>query len=93
MLFAPPCFFVQAENLHWGSGEVTFASAFSNHLFFQQHMTRDDKEINKKRIVQEDHKDENGDEMDFVKDFIERKKLQNRVLRDIIENIKQTDKD
>jgi hypothetical protein len=56
-------------------------------------MARDDKEINKERIAQEDHNDENGDEMNFIKDFIERKKLQNRVLRDIIENIKQSEKE
>lgn len=33
------------------------------------------------------------DEMNFIQDYIERKKLQNRILKEIIENIKHTDKD
>ncbi|MEI7724256.1 MAG: hypothetical protein WCK09_04080 [Bacteroidota bacterium] len=36
---------------------------------------------------------ESQDNMDFIHDFIERKKLQNRVLREIIDNIKTSDKE
>ena len=36
---------------------------------------------------------ESQDNMDFIHDFIERKKLQNRILREIIDHIKLSDKE
>ncbi len=36
---------------------------------------------------------ESQDNMDFIHDFIERKKLQNRILREIIDNIKSSEKE
>ena len=36
--------------------------------------------------------DQNEDDTNFIQEYIEKKKLQNRVLREIIENFKQSDK-
>ena len=52
-------------------------------------------EENKKiedQIDLEKQNDQAEDDSNFIQEYIEKKKLQNRILREIIENFKQSDK-
>ena len=44
------------------------------------------------QIDQEKQNDQKEDDTNFIQEYIEKKKLQNRILREIIEIFKQSDK-
>ncbi len=84
------CFFVLAKNLQPGYREQTFAPQSGIYLNYLCVMEKEDKD------TENDFDDKNGrpdEDLDFIQDFINRKKLQNKILREIIENMKQSDKE
>ena len=56
-------------------------------------MEKDDKDKKDKAIDLEVQNGRPDEELNFIQEFIERKKLQNRILKEIIDNIKQSDKE
>lgn len=53
-------------------------------------MKNSEREKNKKNEVVDEINDQTDDGLNFIKEFIEQKKLQNRILKDILENLKHT---
>ena len=98
VVFVCLCSFVQANYLQWTFSRRIFAHRFGNK---KNEMKNNENEKNEKNEKIEVRLDQDGaenfvdpadDEMNFIKEFIEQKKLQNRILKDILENIKHTEK-